>query len=233
MKNIIIAIDGEASSGKSTLAKALARKLSYKHINTGSMYRAVTYAALRDSLLVKDKIISENYLHVDENKIINLIDKLSFDFKLINNHSNLFLNGVNIEKEIRFTQVSDFVSQVSAIFGVRKKIVEIQRKMGLDKGVVMEGRDIGSVVFPLAELKLFITADIFIRVGRRYNELKINNQSVTKKSVLENLQKRDFIDKNRKHSPLIKVKDAILIDNSELSVDDQISIINNYLKKNY
>ena len=233
MKKIIIAIDGEASSGKSTLAKALARQLSYKHINTGSMYRAVTYAALRDSLLVKDKIISESYLHVNGIKIINLIDKLSFNFKLINNHSNLFLNGVNIEKEIRSTQVSDLVSQVSTIFGVRKKIVEIQRKMGLDKGVVMEGRDIGSVVFPLAELKLFITADIFTRAERRYNELKINNQSVTQKSVLENLQKRDFIDKNRKYSPLIKVKDAILIDNSELSVDDQISIINNYIKKNY
>jgi len=233
LKKIIIAIDGEASSGKSTLAKALARQLSYKHINTGSMYRAVTYAALRDSLLAKDKIISESYLHVNGIKIINLIDELSFNFKLINNHSNLFLNGVNIEKEIKSTQVSDLVSQVSTIFGVRKKIVEIQRKMGLDKGVVMEGRDIGSVVFPLAELKLFITADISTRTERRYNELKINNQSVTQKSVLENLQKRDFIDKNRKHSPLIKVKDAILIDNSELSVGDQISIINNYIKKNH
>ena len=233
MKKIIIAIDGEASSGKSTLAKALAKQLSYKHINTGSMYRAVTFAALKDRLLFKDDIKGGDYLYVDENKIINLTDKLNFDFKLINNHTNLFLNGVNVEKEIRLNQISDFVSQVSTIFGVRKKIVEIQRKMGFDKGVVMEGRDIGSVVFPLAELKLFITADISIRAARRYNELKINNQSVTKKSVLGNLQKRDFIDKNRKHSPLIKVKDAILIDNSKLNVDDQISIINNYLKKNH
>jgi len=233
LKKIIIAIDGEASSGKSTLAKALAKQLSYKHINTGSMYRAVTFAALKDRLLFKDDIKGGDYLYVDENKIINLTDKLNFDFKLINNHTNLFLNGVNVEKEIRLNQISDFVSQVSTIFGVRKKIVEIQRKMGFDKGVVMEGRDIGSVVFPLAELKLFITADISIRAARRYNELKINNQSVTKKSVLGNLQKRDFIDKNRKHSPLIKVKDAILIDNSKLNVDDQISIINNYLKKNH
>ncbi len=224
MKKIIIAIDGDSSSGKSTLAKALAKEISYKHINTGSMYRAVTFAALKEGFLSVNKI--------NPKKIIELTEKLNFDFKLINNHSNLFLNGVSIEKEIRLTQISDLVSQVSAIFGVRKKIVEIQREMGLNKGVVMEGRDIGSVVFPCAELKLFITADIFIRVERRYNELKINNQSITRKAVLENLQKRDFIDKNRKHSPLIKVKDAILIDNSKLTVDDQILFIINYLKKN-
>ena len=224
MKKIIIAIDGDSSSGKSTLAKALAKEISYKHINTGSMYRAVTFAALKEGLISVNKI--------NPKKIIELTEKLNFDFKLINNHSNLFLNGVNIEKEIRLNQISDLVSQVSTIFGVRKKIVEIQRQMGLDKGVVMEGRDIGSVVFPCAELKLFITADISIRADRRYNELKINNQSITRKAVLENLQKRDFIDRNRKHSPLIKVKDAILIDNSKLTVDDQILFIINYLKKN-
>lgn len=224
MKKIIIAIDGDSSSGKSTLAKALAKEISYKHINTGSMYRAVTFAALKKGLLNNNKI--------DVEKIVILVKKLNFEFKLINEQSNLFLNGKNIEKEIRSTDVSDYVSQVSAISDVRKKIVEIQRIMGLDKGIVMEGRDIGSVVFPSAELKLYITADMPIRVERRYKELKINNVHVTKKSVLENLQKRDFIDKNRKHSPLVKVKDAILIDNSKLSVLDQISLIIKYLKKN-
>lgn len=225
MKKIIIAIDGESSSGKSSLAKALSKKMLYKHINTGSMYRAVTFFALKEGLLFDDKINSE--------KIIKLTEKLNFDFKLINNNSNLFLNGVNVEKEIRSTQVSDLVSQVSTIFEVRKKIVDIQRNMGKDKGVVMEGRDIGSVVFPYAELKLFITADILIRAERRYKELKINNPNVTKKYVIENLKKRDFTDKNRLHSPLIQVSDAILIDNSRLSINEQIAFIIDYLKKNY
>ena len=224
MKKIIIAIDGDSSSGKSTLAKALAKELSYKHINTGSMYRAVTLEALKNGLL------DDSEMKLKE--IIKMSGNLNFEFKLINNNSHLFLNGVNIEEEIRSIKVSDFVSQVSTISNVRKKIVEIQRKIGLDKGVVMEGRDIGSVVFPSAELKLFITAHLSVRAERRFNELKINNLNITKKSVLENLKKRDYIDRNRKHSPLIKVRDAILIDNSKLSVFDQISLINNYLKKN-
>mgnify|MGYP001348085618 CR=1 FL=1 len=224
MKKIIIAIDGDSSSGKSTLAKALAKELSYKHINTGSMYRAVTLEALKNGLLVNNEMKSK--------EIIKMSGNLNFEFKLINNNSHLFLNGLNIEEEIRSIKVSDFVSQVSTISNVRKKIVEIQRKIGFKKGIVMEGRDIGSVVFPSAELKLFITAHLSIRAERRFNELKINNLNITKKSVLENLKKRDYIDRNRKHSPLIKVRDAILIDNSELSVFDQISLINNYLKKN-
>lgn len=225
MKKIIIAIDGESSSGKSSLAKALSKEMFYKHINTGSMYRAVTFFALKEGLLFDDKINSE--------KIIKLTEKLNFDFKLINNNSNLFLDGVNVEKEIRSTQVSDLVSQVSTIFKVRKKIIDIQRNMGKDKGVVMEGRDIGSVVFPSAELKLFIKADLLIRVERRYKELKIDNPSITKKYVLENLRKRDFTDKNRKHSPLIQASDAILIDNSRLSINEQIAFIIDYLKKKY
>ena len=223
MKKIIIAIDGESSSGKSTLAKALAKKLSYKHINTGSMYRAVTFVALKEGLVCESKMDSE--------RIIKLTQKLNFDFRLLNNNSHLFLNGVNIEREIKLPSTSNFVSQISAISEVRKKIVEIQRGMGLMKGVVMEGRDIGSVVFSSAEAKFFITADINIRARRRFNELRINNKYITSKSVLENLKKRDFMDKNRKNSPLIKVKDAILIDNSNLNIEDQIILIINYLKK--
>jgi len=220
LKKIIIAIDGESSSGKSTLAKALAKKLSFKHINTGSMYRAVTLLSLD-----RDIISKEEY-------IIKMVSSLHFEFKLINGNSNLFLNGLNIEKRIRSREVSDFVSQVSAIPELRRKIVKIQRKLGVKKGIVMEGRDIGSVVFPNAELKLFITANIDVRTNRRFNELLSSNISITKKDVLENLKKRDFLDKNRENSPLIKVKDSILIDNSELSVDQQIYIIINYLKKN-
>ena len=223
MKKIIIAIDGESSSGKSTLAKALAKKLSYKHINTGSMYRAVTFLALKKGLVCESKMDSE--------RIIKLTQKLNFDFRLVNNNSHLFLNGVNIEREIKLPSTSNFVSQISTISEIRKKIVAIQRGMGLMKGVVMEGRDIGSVVFPSAEAKFFITADINIRAQRRFNELRINNKYITSKSVLENLKKRDFMDKNRKSSPLIKVKDAILIDNSNLNIDDQIFLIINYLKK--
>ena len=223
MKKIIIAIDGESSSGKSTLAKALAKKLSYKHINTGSMYRAVTFIALKEGLVCESKMDSE--------RIIKLTQKLNFDFKLINNNSHLFLNGVNIETEIKLPSTSNFVSQISTISEVREKIVEIQRGMGFTKGIVMEGRDIGSVVFPSAEAKFFITADLNIRAERRFNELKINNNYITIKSVLENLKKRDFLDKNRKNSPLIKVKDAILIDNSNLNIDDQVLLIINYLKK--
>ena len=223
MKKIIIAIDGESSSGKSTLAKALAKKLSYKHINTGSMYRAVTFLALKKGLVCESKMDSE--------RIIKLTQKLNFDFRLVNNNSHLFLNGVNIEREIKLPSTSNFVSQISTISEIRKKIVAIQRGMGLMKGVVMEGRDIGSIVFPSAEAKFFITADINIRAQRRFNELRINNKYITSKSVLENLKKRDFMDKNRKNSPLIKVKDAILIDNSNLNIDDQILLIINYLKK--
>ncbi len=220
MKKIIIAIDGESSSGKSTLAKALAQKLSFTHINTGSMYRAVTLFALNKNIISK------------EESIVRMMSKLHFEFKLINGNSNLFLNGLNVENKIRLSKVSDFVSQVSTIPELRKKIVQIQRKLGSKKGIVMEGRDIGSIVFPNAELKLFITANIEERVNRRFNELRANNINITKHDVLENLNKRDFLDKNRHSSPLIQVEDAMLIDNTELSVIQQIDIIINYLKKN-
>ena len=178
MKKIIIAIDGESSSGKSSLAKALSKEMFYKHINTGSMYRAVTFFALKEGLLFDDKINSE--------KIIKLTEKLNFDFKLINNNSNLFLDGVNVEKEIRSTQVSDLVSQVSTIFKVRKKIIDIQRNMGKDKGVVMEGRDIGTKVFPNAKIKFFITALPEIRARRRYDELIRQGDHVSFNEILKN-----------------------------------------------
>ncbi len=224
MKKIIIAIDGESSSGKSTLAKALAKELSYKHINTGSMYRALTLFAIKNNFFDGDKIFSQ--------KVIELVDELNFEFRLIENLSYLFVNGENITEQIRTNKVSDLVSHVSTIFEVRKKIVDIQRKLGIKKAIVMEGRDIGSVVFPSAELKLFITASFPVRVDRRYKELKSINPMITKKYVSENIKKRDLIDKSRLHSPLIRVKDSILIDNSNMTILDQLAIIKNYIKKN-
>lgn len=225
MKKIIIAIDGDSSSGKSTLAKALAKKISFKHINTGSMYRAVTHFALLNGLINDDKLKT--------NEIIKLTEALKFNFKIINQKSFLFVNNINVEKKIKLPIVSNYVSQVSTIYEIRKKIVSVQREMGLEKGIVMEGRDIGSVVFPKAELKFFITADINVRAERRYKELNSIDIFVDKKDVIENIKQRDYIDKNRDHSPLIMCKDSILIDNSNLGVEDQIKIIVDYIKKKY
>ena len=225
MKKIIIAIDGDSSSGKSTLAKALAKKISFKHINTGSMYRAVTHFALLNGLI--------NDYKLKTNEIIKLTEALKFNFKIINQKSFLFVNNINVEKKIKLPIVSNYVSQVSKIYEIRKKIVSVQREMGLEKGIVMEGRDIGSVVFPKAELKFFITADINVRAERRYKELNSINIFVDKKDVIENIKQRDYIDKNRDHSPLIMCKDSILIDNSNLGVEDQIKIIVDYIKKKY
>jgi len=225
LKKIIITIDGESSSGKTSLAKELAKKIGYSHINTGSMYRAVTFAAFKNKLIIDSKI------EFDPTLIIELVNKLHFEFKLIQGVSSIFLNGVNVQKEINSTKVSDYVSQVSTIPEVRKKIVSIQRNLGLQKGVVMEGRDIGSVVFPKAELKFFITADINTRIERRFNELKDKGLNIQKSSVENNLNKRDFLDKNREVSPLIKPEGAILIDNTNLSVNDQIFIIESHIQK--
>jgi len=225
LKKIIITIDGESSSGKTSLAKELAKKIGYSHINTGSMYRAVTFAAFKNKLIIDSKI------EFDPTLIIELVNKLYFEFKLIQGVSSIFLNGVNVQKEINSTKVSDYVSQVSTIPEVRKKIVSIQRNLGLQKGVVMEGRDIGSVVFPKAELKFFITADINTRIERRFNELKDKGLNIQKSSVENNLNKRDFLDKNREVSPLIKPEGAILIDNTNLSVNDQIFIIESHIQK--
>jgi len=223
LKKIIIAIDGESSSGKTTLAKQLASKIGYKHINTGSMYRAVTFAAL------KKKIISDSKFN--SKSVIELVNELSFEFQLVNGVYNMFLNDINIEKYIRSTIVSDFVSQISLISEVRERVVLIQRNLGNKKAIVMEGRDIGSVVFPQAELKFFITADIDTRVNRRFNELKDKGLNIQKLLVENNLKKRDFLDKTREVSPLIKSKDAILIDNTNLSINDQICIIESHIQK--
>ena len=226
MKKLIIAIDGESSSGKSSLARELARNIGYKHINTGSMYRAVTYYALKNGFINKNKTNEFNHY-----EILEMVNNMKFEFQLVNNNSEIFINNKNIQSEINSPEVSDFVSQISTISALRTIIVNIQRNIGINKGIVMEGRDIGSVVFPAADLKFFITADIKTRTKRRFIELNKKGIKIKEKQVGLNLRKRDFLDKNRENSPLIQSPEAIKIDNTNLSIDEQILIINSHIKK--
>ena len=218
-KKITIAIDGFSSTGKSTLAKQLAKHLNYVYVDTGAMYRAVTLYALQKGYI--------SATHFNEQQLIdNLPDvSLKFIFNETLSHSEVCLNGVNVEGLIRTMDVSNLVSPVAKISQVRAKLVEQQRFMGRDKGVVMDGRDIGTVVFPDAELKLFMTASAATRAQRRYEELQAQGQDVTYNSVLKNIEERDHIDTNRDDSPLKKANDAIEIDNSDLSINEQFDKI--------
>ena len=219
MKKIIIAIDGYSSTGKSTVAKQLADYLDYIYVDSGAMYRAVALFALQNNYLSKDSF--------DEESLIKSLSEIQLDFKKENTNSkaNMLLNGVNVEKEIRTMYVSDFVSPVATLSEVRKKLVSIQHQMGVEKGIVMDGRDIGTVVFPEAELKIFMTADAEVRAMRRFNELKEKDETITYGEILNNVQKRDLMDSTRKDSPLIIANDAIEIDNSETNQEDQFHII--------
>lgn len=224
-KNITIAIDGYSSTGKSTLAKALAKSLGYLYVDSGAMYRAITLYAL-DNGIIDDKGLNTRLL-------IDHLPKIHLNF-LMNperGFGEIFLNGKNVEASIRQMTVSQWVSPVAAISEVRRKMVSLQQAMGRGKGVVMDGRDIGSVVFPSAEIKLFLTASDDIRAMRRYNELSRNGADVTIQSVKENLMARDQQDASRSDSPLIQTEDAIAIDNSKLSIQDQVdqilTLINN------
>jgi len=219
MKNITIAIDGFSSTGKSTLAKQLAKALGYVYVDTGAMYRAVTLYALQNDF------ISKGYFKVNDFVLeLNKIN-LSFKFNKTLGFSEMYLNNINVEKEIRTLEVSSFVSKVSAVPEVRYQLVKQQQKMGQGKGIVMDGRDIGTVVFPNAELKLFMTASPEIRAQRRYNELVKRGDEVSYEDVLRNVQERDYIDSHRKDSPLIKANDAIEIDNSNLTLEAQFESI--------
>ncbi|MCH2225902.1 MAG: (d)CMP kinase [Crocinitomicaceae bacterium] len=215
---ITIAIDGFSSCGKSTLAKELARKLHYVFIDSGAMYRGITLFALNNDC-IKGK-------QIDRRKLISVIDDIELSFQLNpeTKSPELLLNGENVEFEIRTPRVSGFVSEIAAIKEVREKLVSEQRLMGLKGGIVMDGRDIGSVVFPNAELKLFVTAEIDIRVERRYQELLFKEIETTREEVKTNLIRRDHIDSTRSESPLIKTDDAIVIDNSTYTKDQQLSV---------
>ena len=219
MKKIIIAIDGYSSTGKSTVAKQLADYLDYIYVDSGAMYRAVALFALQNNYLSKGSF--------DKESLINALPEIQLDFKKEKDNSNatMFLNGVNVEKEIRTMYVSDFVSPIATLSEVRKKLVAIQHQMGIKKGIVMDGRDIGTVVFPKAELKIFMTADAEVRAMRRFNELKEKDETITYDEILKNVQKRDLMDTTREDSPLIIANDAIEIDNSETNEEDQFHII--------
>lgn len=215
MNPIIIAIDGYSSTGKSTLAKALASVLGYTYIDSGAMYRAVTLYALRCGY-VNDSVVKVNQL-------VTKLPEINISFVLTDDsNSEICLNGEKVETEIRGMQVSNCVSQVSAIPQVREMLVAQQQLMGKKKAVVMDGRDIGSVVFPNAELKLFMTASEDIRAQRRYNELIAKGSEVSIEEVKANLSKRDYIDSHRDTAPLIQTNDAIVLDNSHLSQKEQL-----------
>ena len=221
MKKINIAIDGHSSCGKSTLAKQLSKHYAYIYVDTGAMYRAVCLYALKNDIM-KDGII-------DEVALIDSLDNLnvSFNYNDERSISETFLNGVNVENEIRSLWISENVSKISKLKEVRQKMVAIQQAIGKNKGVVMDGRDIGSVVFPNAELKLFITASVDERARRRSLELK----DATLEDIKKNLQSRDYEDSTREENPLVIMGDAIQIDNTNLSIEEQFNLALSYCQK--
>ena len=211
-KKIIIAIDGFSSCGKSTLAKAMAKALKYVFVDTGAMYRAIALYFLRNEVSFTDQNAIE--------KALNHIE-LRFKYNSLSQKSDMYLNGENVEQEIREMRVSQKVSEVASISSVREFAVAQQQAMGVEKGVVMDGRDIGTVVFPNAELKLFVTADPAVRLERRYQELLQTNPSISKEEVSANLQQRDLMDSTREHSPLRQAEDAMVLDNTHLNRAEQ------------
>ena len=217
MKDIIIALDGHSACGKSTLAKAMAKELKYVYIDSGAMYRAVTYFAMEENLISKSKPFDRQAI-IDNLSRINI----SFNYNSRTGKSETFLNGENVEEIIRTIEVSQFVSEVSKIKEVREKLVEFQQRLGKNKAIVMDGRDIGTAVFPNAKLKLWITANNEIRVARRYKELLEKGYKVSLKDVEDNVAQRDYEDSHRKESPLVKAEDAVVLDNSHLSKEETL-----------
>lgn len=222
---ITIAIDGFSSTGKSTLAKQLASYLGYAYVDTGAMYRAITYFAMSNGYITAE--------YLDKDSLVNSLSFLLLDFKFNKSFrfAEMYLNGENIEKEIRTIEVSGFVSKIASIAEVRSVLVEQQQQMGEGKGIVMDGRDIGTVVFPDAELKLFMTASAQTRAQRRYDELVQKGDSVTFESVYENVVERDYIDTHRQNSPLVKAVDAIEIDNSNMTREEQLTLVLGLVQK--
>lgn len=217
MKRIIVAIDGHSSTGKSTVARQLAAELGYAYIDSGAMYRAVTLFAVQKGLI--------DSAAFDQEGLIQELSQMQIKFAWKNGSNKTFLNDLDVSDSIRTMEISELVSRVAAMPEIRAKMVEIQRSFGLEKGVVMDGRDIGSVVFPKAELKLFMTASAQVRAKRRFDELTAAGQEVSFESVIENLTLRDKMDSKRSISPLIIPEGAIVIDNSEMNQHDQFNMI--------
>ena len=223
--NITIAVDGHSSCGKSTVAKEIAASFGLIYIDTGAMYRAVTLFALQNGLIDGDLVDSEG--------LQARMDSINIELrKNSNGDIETFLNGQNIEKEIRQIKVSNKVSAVSSLPFVRQKMVKIQQEMGRNGGVILDGRDIGTVVFPNADLKIFMTASPEIRAMRRFEEMQQKGDKVTYEEILENVKSRDHADSTRKESPLVKADDALLLDNSHLNREEQMSWILERLKEN-
>ena len=216
MKKITIAIDGYSSCGKSTMAKDLAKEIGYIYVDTGAMYRSVTLYALRNNLFNADGSIREQELQ-EQMKNINI----SFQFNKETGRPDTYLNGEKVENDIRTMEVSSHVSPIATLPFVREALVEQQQRMGAEKGIVMDGRDIGTVVFPDAELKIFVTASAEVRAQRRYDELKAKGMEADFADILKNVQERDYIDSHRETSPLRKADDALELDNSQLTIAEQ------------
>ncbi|HCF04194.1 (d)CMP kinase [Flavobacterium sp.] len=218
-KQITIAIDGFSSTGKSTLAKQLAQQLGYIYVDTGAMYRAVAYFAMQNQLISVDSFNKVDLV----NQLKNIVLEFKFNSEL--GFAEMYLNGTNVEKAIRTIEVSGYVSKVAEISEVRAKLVEQQQEMGKNKGIVMDGRDIGTVVFPDAELKIFMTASAATRAQRRFDELVQKGDSVSYDEVLKNVEERDYIDTHRDDSPLVMAEDAVEIDNSHLTREEQFQAV--------
>lgn len=225
MKKIVIAIDGFSSCGKSTMAKALARNIGYLYFDSGAMYRAVALYCMQNNLI--------NGNEIDADALRKVIDKIDITFQADPETKNsiTFLNGVNVEHEIRSLEVSRFVSQVAAIDFVRSEMVDRQRRMGEAKGIVMDGRDIGTTVFPQAEMKVFVTASAEVRAQRRYDELTARGDNADFQEILDNVLERDHIDQTREVSPLRKADDALLLDNSDMTREEQMEWLIEVFKK--
>ena len=216
-KKIVIAVDGFSSCGKSTFAKLVAARLGYIFIDTGAMYRAVTLYALENGAIANGIL--------NEEALIGMLDDIdiSFRFNPERGASDIYVNGVWVEGKIRTIEVSNLVSSVSAVAEVRKRLVSLQQRMGRDKGVVMDGRDIGTVVFPNAELKIFMTADPEVRAERRYRELQAKGEQVSMEEIVENIRQRDHLDQTRAISPLRKADDAIVLDNGGMTLEEEMA----------
>lgn len=215
-KKIIIAIDGHSSCGKSTMAKDLARRIGYVYVDTGAMYRSVTLYALRHGLFNPDGTVKADLLHEQMPEI-----SISFKFNPETGRPDTYLNGELVEKEIRSLEVSNHVSPIAAIPFVRADMVAQQQRMGQEKGIVMDGRDIGTTVFPDAELKIFVTASAEVRAQRRFDELKAKGMPADYEDILRNVQERDYIDSHREVSPLRQAADALVLDNSHMTIAEQ------------
>ena len=222
IRDIIIAIDGHSGCGKSTTSRLLAKNLNFKYLDSGAMYRAVT-------LYFVNKGVSQN----DTKKIKDELNNIIIDFKYVEDNQHVFLNDQDVENEIRYDEISNQVSLFSSNSSIRKFLVNKQKTFGINKNIVVEGRDITTVVFPDAEIKVFMTADIQVRAKRRFNEMKSKNPDITYSDVIKNLEDRDIQDSTRKDSPLMVADDAFILDTSDLEINDQVDKIINFISNKF